>query len=97
MGTESPSDDGGHCRDRRLLLVVGLGMALFIAGFLLSIASLSESGTVPAEEERYLASETEADGRPLSLFLGLLLSLAGVVLATAAPAMFFIHARNGSA
>ncbi len=97
MGTEGSSDEGDHCRDRRLLLVVGLGMALFISGFLLSVASLSEPGTVPAEEESYLASGTEADGQPMSLFLGLLLSLAGVVLATAAPAMFFIHARNGSA
>ncbi|MEW5747961.1 MAG: hypothetical protein AB1793_04115 [Candidatus Thermoplasmatota archaeon] len=97
METEGSSDGACHCRDRRLLLVVGLGMALFIAGFLISVASLSGPGTVPAEETSYLASESASDGQPLSLFMGLLLSLAGVVLATAAPAVFFIHARNGSA
>jgi hypothetical protein len=72
-------------------------MALFISGFLLAVVSLSDGGSAPADEGMYLANEEDAQGQPVSLFLGLLLSLAGVVLATAAPAMFFIHARNGSA
>jgi hypothetical protein len=72
-------------------------MALFISGFLLAVVSLSEDGSAPGEESVYLASEGDPQGQQVSLFLGLLLSLAGVVLATAAPALFFIHARNGSA
>jgi hypothetical protein len=71
-------------------------MVLFISGFLLAVVSLSDGSSATAEERMYLASEDE-QGQPVSLFLGLLLSLAGVVLATAAPAVFFIHARNGSA
>lgn len=96
MGTESVGDKRNRCRDKRLLAVVGLGMALFVSGFLLAVTSLSEPDSASAEGERSLSVETDAQGQSISLLTGLLLSLAGVVLATAAPAMFFIQARNGS-
>lgn len=90
-------DRGGRPKDRRVPAAVGLGMALFIAGFVLAITSLSEPSTASVEQAGLLASGSDAAGFQVTLVAGLLLSFAGIVLATAVPAMLFIQARKDAA
>lgn len=84
----------GTRKNKVLFLVVGLGMALFISGFVLAITSLSEPAEVSADADSLRMEESGPSGLSSSLLLGLLLSLAGVVMATAGPAAFFIQARK---
>jgi hypothetical protein len=88
--------DSRRRKSRALLAVVGLGIALFVTGFILAVTSLSEPDTVLAGEDALQTSGSGVGSTSFTLFLGLLLSLAGVVLATAGPAMFFIHAGKRS-
>ncbi|HIJ17211.1 MAG TPA: hypothetical protein HA364_05505 [Thermoplasmata archaeon] len=88
--------DSRRRKSRALLAVVGLGIAFFVTGFVLAVTSLSEPDTVLASEDALQTSGSGVGSASFTLFLGLLLSLAGVVLATAGPAMFFIHAGKRS-
>lgn len=81
--------------NRALFTLVGLGIALFVVGFLVSVTALSSTGTaVPGDGVTDAADHMGDDS--LVLVFGLLLSLGGVVLATAGPAWIFIQARKGS-
>jgi hypothetical protein len=97
------SDDlkGKKRSDKPLLsLMVLVGVSLFVAGFMITVSSLSDLGasSSTSDSERLLYSETEEDARADStaLLIGITLSLAGVVAATAGPAAFFIHRNNRS-
>ncbi|GEM_PF-3210971 len=96
MHKKDPEVDLRRPKSKALLVIVGLGIALFVTGFVLAVTSLSEPDTVLAGEDALQTSGSGAESASFTLFFGLLLSLAGVVLATAGPAMFFIHARKGS-
>lgn len=76
-----------------LLVAMGAGIALFAAGFVLAVTSLSEPESASASGDRTALSEDVRDSS-LSLMVGLLLSLSGVVLATATPAVFFIKGQR---
>ncbi len=90
-------EEGTRLRSRALLVAVGLGMVLFIAGFVLTVTSLSHPDGVLADDGQSAMPESADTGSSLTLMTGLLLSLAGLVLATAGPAVCFIHERMGSA
>ena len=72
--------------------MVGIGIFLFVAGFMLTISSLeaAETGSDGALIE---ASQTSPSSDAY-LLAGLMLSMAGVVSATAGPAAFFIHRKK---
>lgn len=92
---DDSSGDSRHQGNRALFTLVGLGIALFVVGFIVSVTSLSSTGTaVPGDGVSEAAIHTGNES--LVLFFGLLLSLGGVVLATAGPAWMFIQARKGS-
>jgi hypothetical protein len=63
----------------------------------MAITSLSEPESVSAANDYLAYAEDGSAHRSVSIFAGLVLSLAGVVLATAGPAMFFLRERNGTA
>jgi hypothetical protein len=82
-------DTGGHGRSR--LLMVSLGIVLFILGFMLTIAAIPHAG----QNEASGTSGSYGGGEPGSssdfyLMSGMVVSLAGVVLATVGPAMGFV-------
>lgn len=96
MHKDARGSDVRCLKSRALLMVVGLGIVFFVSGFVLTVTSLAHPETASADGGALQVSESGTQGTSLSLLFGLLLSLAGVVLATAGPAMFFINARNGS-
>lgn len=90
------SEDGKRAGRRGLLLIaVGLGIALFVTGFVLAVTSLSDPESVSASGGRESSIEDDR-ASSLSLLVGLMLSLSGVVLATATPAVFFIRSQKGT-
>ena len=83
---------------RRILLslAVTIGIALFVVGFVMTLMSLSDDSSARAESVDHLDS-TEAytgPGHAATLVIGLVLSMTGVVLATAVPAAFFIQSSK---
>ena len=88
-----------HVAKPLLSIVVLVGVSLFAAGFMITISSLSglEASSTTSDSDRMFYSEEVADSSADSaaLLIGLTLSLAGVVAATAGPAAFFIHRKNG--
>jgi hypothetical protein len=96
LGNDDIARDTKRRGSRTLLATVGLGMVLFVFGFVLAVTSLSDPGTASSDEVAMEASNAAAEGASFTLLLGLLMSLGGVVLATAGPAMMFIHARKES-
>ena len=84
-------------KGRAILLVVGLGMVLFVVGFAMTVTSLSDPESVSAQGD-YEMSETGSGSTSDSMLLmtGLLLSLAGVVMATTGPAVFFLRKQKGA-
>jgi len=93
---DARDSDARRPKSRLILAVVGLGIAFFVTGFVLAVTSLAEPSIVSADDGTLKVSDSGGEGSSLSLMLGLVLSLAGVVLATAGPAVFFIHARKDS-
>jgi hypothetical protein len=90
--------EGRGLKGRALLGFVGLGMLLFVLGFVLAIISLADPDGVSTQEDDaayYGSSGTEHHS--LYLATGLFLSLAGVVMATTAPALFFLMKKRGVA
>ena len=77
---------------RPIMAMVGIGIFLFIAGFMLTVSSL---GATDSDTNSSLFEESSSSSASDAYLLaGLLLSLAGVVSATAGPAAFFIHKRK---
>lgn len=77
---------------RPIIAMVGIGIFLFIAGFMLTVSSLEAADAGPGGvvlEEAQTSSSSDA-----YLLAGLMLSMAGVVSATAGPAAFFIHRKK---
>jgi len=79
---------------RPTFLMVAIGISLFVVGFIITLTSISGSHLASDGSDSYLASEsTGSFGADMMLFVGIALSLSGVVFATAGPAVFFIHRR----
>ncbi len=76
-----------------LSLAVTIGIALFTIGFVMTVISLSEDSAASARSTNDLGT---VDSGPLFghtgvLMLGLVLSMSGVVIATAVPAAHFLR------
>lgn len=93
MAKKHSEDDKRAARRGLLLIAVGLGIALFVAGFVLAVTSLSEPEGASASGDGEVLSEP-AQSSSVALLVGLMLSLSGVVLATATPAVFFIKGQK---
>jgi hypothetical protein len=76
------------------------GIALFAIGFLLTLSAKSD--TVSGQNVGGRSGGNLADTRAVSsgsswiLLLGLVLGLAGLVVATAGPAAFFVLRKHGT-
>ena len=83
---------------RRVLLslAVTVGIALFVIGFVMTLMSLSEDSSAAAESVEFLGSSVADSGSSstATLVIGLVLSMTGVVVATALPAAFFIQSSK---
>lgn len=79
---------------RPIFVMVGVGIFLFIAGFMLAVSSLEASET--GSNDTVFESSSTTSTSDAYLLAGLLLSLAGVVSATAGPAAFFIHRKRSA-
>jgi len=90
LGKHEQGDDAERRKKKGLLVLVALGITLFISGFLLIVASLSWPSTASSDGVAYEAGDAAGSGASVFLLLGLLVSLGGVVLATAGPLMIYI-------
>ena len=83
---------------RRILLslAVTIGIALFVIGFVMTLMSLSEDSSASAESVDRLDSAEAyvAPGHTATLLIGLVLSMTGVIVATAVPAAVFIQSSK---
>ncbi|MBE0517720.1 MAG: hypothetical protein IH630_00655 [Thermoplasmata archaeon] len=95
------NDDSDRKRPFRLKgtpIVVGVGIALFVMGFVITVYSLSSLETVSAGGDGLTSDSHQIfSSSSLPLFIGLVLSLVGVVSATAGPAAFFLHSKRRGA
>ncbi len=97
----SADGDDKRCWDnqRRILqsLAVIVGIALFVVGFVITVVSLSDASstsTVRADQlDAAYSGEASSDGAG-SVVLGLVLSMAGLVVATTVPAARFIRSSK---
>lgn len=96
MDKDEYMDDAARRNRKGLLVVVGLGIALFVSGFVMIVASLSGPSAASPDEIALQATDTAYDGASVILLVGLLVSLGGVVLATAGPLMMFVFAPEGA-
>lgn len=81
-------------------LAVSLGMALFVVGFAITLASLPSDSVAGTQGSGVLddglgSSSSSGDG--VLLLVGLVLSMAGVVVATAIPAAVFLQGAKREA
>ncbi|UCE91855.1 MAG: hypothetical protein JSV90_01515 [Methanobacteriota archaeon] len=94
------SNDRGATGRRTSALAVLLGMALFIVGFGITLSSLpsdSAAGTQGSGMLDDAIGNTSSDGAAALLLVGLIISMAGVIVATAIPAAVFLQgARRGT-
>ncbi len=77
-----------HVRTRAILVLAG--MTLFVLGFLMTIDSLPSGGELLRSSE----GSGHSPASSLLLLTGFIISLAGVALATIAPAIMFVRARK---
>lgn len=79
-------------------MAVSFGIALFIAGFALTISSLPSDSAAGAEgysvsgEQTASSSAFQSDG--ILLLIGIVTSMIGVVTATAVPAAVFLRSAR---
>jgi hypothetical protein len=79
--------------------VLVLGIALFVTGFLITVTSMSGSldGQSELASGDLRSSEAQTSSTSgLLMFIGIVLSMSGVVSATAGPAAYFVHSRRRS-
>ena len=92
------SGERGHIGPRpAIAATVLLGIALFIAGFALTMHSLSGTATagVNSDDVSYSDQNSSSDtSNHTLLMMGLLLSMVGVIIATVVPAVAFIRRAN---
>ena len=93
---DDDTDTRTACAPGRFVsIAVILGITLFVAGFVLTVTSLSDNSSAGTDgiSSPFLAEEAHvgSDGSDLVLFMGLVLGLSGLVLATMAPAAWFIR------
>ena len=93
---DDDTDRRTACVSGRLVsIAVIVGITLFIAGFVLTVTSLSGNSSANGDGTGlpFLAEDAHAtsDSANLVLFLGLVLGLSGLVLATTVPAAWFIR------
>ena len=85
---------------RASALAVSFGMALFIVGFAVTLASLPSDSGADTKGSGYL--DDAVDTSPASddgmlLAVGLIVSMAGVIVATAVPAAVFLQGTRREA
>jgi len=70
------------------------GVAMFVIGFMVTVSALSDLGSAHANtaSEEFVGSSASSES--IMLLVGMVLSLSGLVLATAGPAAFFIVNRR---
>jgi hypothetical protein len=77
---------------RPIVAMVGMGIFLFVAGFMVTVSCLGDAAE--GTDDGNLSSSSSTSTPDAFLLIGLSLSLAGVVSATAGPAAFFIHKKR---
>jgi hypothetical protein len=95
-------DKHGHSGSRRYIAAaVIIGIALFVAGFAITLVSLPEDDTVSIKDGdtggAYARELSSPSGGSALLLLGLIASMVGLVLATVIPAVLFIRHSHGDA
>lgn len=96
MDKDGRKDDAACRRRRALVIVVSLGIALFTAGFLVTVASLSGPSSASSQDAALQVIDMSSVDSSAILLVGLLVSLGGVVLATAGPLMLFVFPQEGA-
>ena len=90
--SDAPSGKGSRFL---MMLAVTLGIALFIAGFVMTVVSLSDDSSARTDStDQSGADAFLSSAHSGMLVLGLVLSMGGVVLATAVPAACFIRGEK---
>ena len=101
MDSDSFDERGGMGDGPSIAAAVLFGIALFVAGF--AVTMYSHSGAATSEAISQDASETSlsnasgGSGHNAVLMIGLLLSMVGVIVATVVPAVTFIRRANRDA
>jgi NADH:ubiquinone oxidoreductase subunit 6 (subunit J) len=93
MHTVSERDSKMNKRRRLKPVAVWIGIALFVVGFLLTIAAMphgEQSRTNDASQNTETSQGRAVPSNELYLASGILVSLVGVVLATVVPAIAFM-------
>ena len=91
----SDQDENGKRTIRTFATVIGL--VLFVAGFLLTISSLSKTYVSESDGDSsngLLGNDSYAPTMSTITMLGLLSSLAGIMIATVGPAFAAFHRRS---
>ncbi len=98
MASNDDSNRKRHFKQKGTPIVVVVGIALFVMGFVITVYSLSSLESVSAEGEGPTYESPQVfSSSSLPLFIGLVLSLVGVVSATAGPAAIFLHGKRREA
>lgn len=88
-------NEGTKIKEKRpIFAMVGIGIFLFVAGFMITISCLESPDE--SSGDGLITSSEPASSPDAFLLVGLSLSLAGVVSATAGPAAFFIHKKRSA-
>lgn len=77
-------------------VVVVIGIALFVLGFIITVSSLSSNGTGGDEgvDRGALSTGVGAGSLTLVMVLGMIVSLTGVLIATVGPMASFIQGKS---
>jgi len=75
------------------LAVVMIGIALFVLGFIITLSTLSGNGTGTEEDAsgNLLSERTGTGSLSVLMILGIVVSLAGVLIATVGPMASFMQ------
>lgn len=86
---------------RTSALAVSFGIALFVVGFAITLASLPSDSTAGTKGSGIIDDAAEytssSSDEGVLLALGLIISMAGVVVATAVPAAVFLQGARRQA
>jgi len=93
MGRSSHSHPETSAKQGPRRLAVSLGVALFVAGFATTVATISRSAE-SVGDGTMLSLDAASSGQHLLLALGVLTSIAGVVVATAVPLAMAVKSRQ---
>ncbi len=101
METEDIDKHGRTGSRRYIAAAVIFGIALFVAGFAMTLVGLPEDDAVSIKDDdasgAYVHELSSPSGSSVLLLLGLIASMAGLILATVIPAVLFIRHSHGNA